>query len=157
MKSSPSLSGLVPAPGQPHVTAMSATSTSISLSWSVPSDSVVTSYEVTWREISSGGSGNSTAEANDGSGTTGSTGGGPTTVSGDGESGTSGSITDTSYTIEELRNSTSYVITVTVTNAAGNTVSHSIRTTTGPGKIKINNVYSEVTLHQCMVDSFNRD
>ena len=69
----------------------------------------------------------------DGSGTTGSTGGGPTTVSGDGESGTSGSITDTSYTIDDLRNGTSYVITVTVTNAAGNTVSHPISTTTAPG------------------------
>ena len=68
---------------------------------------------------------------NDKSRTTGSTGGGPTTVSGDGESGTSGSITDTNYTIEDLRNSTSYVITVTVANAAGNTVSHPIRITSG--------------------------
>ena len=37
-----------PAPGQPSVTVSSTTDTTISLSWSVPSGSVVESYEVTW-------------------------------------------------------------------------------------------------------------
>ena len=68
---------------------------------------------------------------NNKSGTTGSIGGGPTTVSGDGESGTSGSITDTSYTIEELESTTLYTVIVTVTNAAGSSESQPITTTTG--------------------------
>ena len=37
-----------PAPGQPSVIVSSTTATAISLSWSVPSGSVVESYEVTW-------------------------------------------------------------------------------------------------------------
>ena len=37
-----------PAPGQPSATVSSTTATTISLSWSVPSGSVVDSYEVTW-------------------------------------------------------------------------------------------------------------
>jgi len=37
-----------PAPGQPNVTVRSSTATTISLSWTVPSGSVVESYEVTW-------------------------------------------------------------------------------------------------------------
>ena len=37
-----------PAPGQPRVTVISSTATTISLSWSVPNGSVVESYEVTW-------------------------------------------------------------------------------------------------------------
>ena len=37
-----------PAPGQPSVTVSSTTTTTISLSWSVPSGSVVDSYEVMW-------------------------------------------------------------------------------------------------------------
>ena len=95
----------VPAPGQPTVRVTSITSTSISLSWSVPSGSVVTSYEVMWRALSSGD------EAND-----------------DGGSGTSGSITSTSYTIQELESLTIYNITVTVINAAGIAVSRPIIT-----------------------------
>ena len=75
------------------------TATSISLSWSIPSGSVVTSYEVMWRALST----------ND-----------------DGGSGTSGSITSTSYTIQELESNTVYSVTVTVTNAAGSTISHPI-------------------------------
>ena len=88
---------LVPVPGQPSVTVTSITSTSISLSWSVPSGSVVTSYEVMWRALSNSG-----------------------------ESGTSGSITSTSYTIKELESNTVYSVTVTVTNTAGNTSSQPI-------------------------------
>ena len=56
-----------------------------------------------WRALSSGD------EAND-----------------NGGSGTSGSITSTSYTIQELESNTVYSVTVTVTNAAGSTVSHPI-------------------------------
>ena len=37
-----------PPPGQPSVTVSSTTATTISLSWSVPSGSVVDSYEVVW-------------------------------------------------------------------------------------------------------------
>ena len=81
----------------------SITSTSISLSWSVPSGSVVTSYEVTWQALSSGDQANN-----------------------DGDSGTSGSITSTSYTIQELESNTVYSVTVTVTNVAGSTVSQPI-------------------------------
>ena len=93
----------VPAPGQASVIGVTLiTATSISLSWSVPSGSVVTSSEVLWRVFGS----SSTTEA-DGS-------------------GTSGSITSTSYTIQELESGTNYSITVTVANAAGNTVSHPI-------------------------------
>ena len=64
---------------------------------------MVTSYEVIWRALSSGD------EAND-----------------DGGSGTSGSITSTSYTIPELESNTVYSVIVTVTNAAGSTVSQPI-------------------------------
>ena len=67
---------------------VSIAATSISLSWSVPSDSVVTSSKVTWQELSNGGI-----------------------------TSTSGSITDTSYTIEELESTTIYNVTVTVANA----------------------------------------
>ena len=56
-----------------------------------------------WRALSSGD------EAND-----------------DGGSETSGSITSTSYTIRELKSITVYSVTVTVTNAAGSTVSQPI-------------------------------
>ena len=75
----------------------SITATSISLSWSVPSGSVVTSSEVMWREASSG-----TSE------------------------GTSGSLTDTSYTIDQLESTTIYNITVTVSNTAGSTDSQPV-------------------------------
>ena len=81
---------IVPAPGQPSVTVTSITATSISLSWSVSSGSVVTSSEVMWREASSG-----TSE------------------------GTSGSLTGTSYTIDQLESTTIYTITVTVSNTVG--------------------------------------
>ena len=98
---------IVPVPGQPSISGVTPiTATSISLSWSVPSGSVVTSSEVMWRVFGS----SSTTEA-DGS-------------------GTSGSITSTSYTIQELESGTNYSITVTVANAAGSTVSHPILITT---------------------------
>ena len=89
---------IVSAPDQPSVSAVtSITATSISLSWSVPSGSVVTSSEVMWREASSG-----TSE------------------------GTSGSLTDTSYTIDQLESTTDYNVTVTVSNTAGSTDSQPV-------------------------------
>ena len=87
---------VVSAPGQPSVSVTSITATSISLSWSVPSGSVVNSSEVMWREASSG------------------------------NEGTSGSLTDTSYTIHQLESTTIYTITVTVSNPAGSTDSQPI-------------------------------
>ena len=92
-------------PGRPSITTVNPSTSSISLSWSVPSGSVVTSYEVMWRALSSGD------EAND-----------------DGGSGTSGSITSTSYTVQELESNTIYNITVTVINAAGIAVSQPVIT-----------------------------
>ena len=44
-----------PGPGQPSVTVVTTTATIISLSWSVPSGSVVTSYEVMWQRDTSVG------------------------------------------------------------------------------------------------------
>ena len=72
----------------------SVTATSMSLSWSVPSDSVVTSYEVMWRETDSGAT-----------------------------EMTSGSLTNNSYTIEQLDSNTNYTIIVITTNIAGSTES----------------------------------
>ena len=94
----------VPAPGKPSIREVSVTATTISLSWSVPSESVVTSYEVTWQRSSSAArsSGSSTTRAEDGV-------------------GTSSEISDgsTSYTIVDLESGTFYSITVRVSNAAG--------------------------------------
>ena len=45
-----------PAPSQPSVTVISSTATTISLSWSVPSGSVVESYEVKWERNDSNNS-----------------------------------------------------------------------------------------------------
>ena len=86
-------------PGQPSVTVTSTTATSISLSWSVPSGSVVDSYVVMW----------TSEECPD-----------------DADEG-SAAITDgsTSYTIERLREGSSYTITVTATNSAGTAPSDS--------------------------------
>ena len=78
-------------PGQPSAKVTSVAATSISLSWSVPSGSVVTSYEVVWGE--------SKAE---------------TGMS-------SGSLNTTSYTIHNLDSSTLYKTIVRATNIAGTT------------------------------------
>ena len=96
----------VTAPGPPNVTVDSLTASSISLSWSVPSGSVVISFEVSWRAVNSDG--------------------GTTEADGDERGRTSGSITDTSYTIGELESGTLYSITVKATNGAGSTVSQPI-------------------------------
>ena len=83
-------------PGQPSVNVNSTTSTTISLSWSVPSaGSVVDSYEVAWQRDTSG----DCPDEDEGS----------------------MSITDgsTSYMITGLEEDSSYNIIVTATNAAG--------------------------------------
>ena len=82
-------------PGQPTVNTVSTSFTSISLSWSVPSGSVVTSYEVVWQRDTSLG------------------------CSADDEG--SAAITDssTSYDIVGLEEGQTYTITVTATNTAG--------------------------------------
>ena len=144
----------VPAPSQPHITAILATDTSISLSWASIM-LVEDSYEVKWEEVSNDGSSNSASETeddDDGSGISESTGGDPTIMTDDGdeESGTSGSNTDTSYTIEDLKSNTTYIITVTVTNAAGNRVSHPIRITTGKIKHIFSTYQDLITLVYCL-------
>ena len=98
----------VPLPVEPIVSLGTITATSISLSWSVPRDQMVTTSEVMWQTSSNGGP---TARAE--------------------SEGTSSIITDTSYTIVDLESSTTYIITVTVTNAAGSTTSSPLMVTTG--------------------------
>ena len=92
----------VPPPHMPTVDIETADlgSTSISLSWTVPEDTVVTNSLVMWELASSGGS-SARAVRDDGS-------------------GSSGLITGTSYTITGLRRSTSYLITIILINPAGN-------------------------------------
>ena len=75
-----------------NVTSISANS--ISLSWSVPSDSAETSSEVVWQVGSSNSSSSETVM-------------------------TSGNLSDTNYTIEQLESATIYIITIIVFNAAG--------------------------------------
>ena len=79
-------------PGQPSIREVSITATTISLSWSVPGESVVTSYEVMWQRSSS--SAGTSGEITNSS---------------------------TSYTIEGLESDTLYSITVRVANPAGST------------------------------------
>ena len=92
---------LVPAPGQVSVVVSSITATSISLSWSVVGGSVAWS-EVVWRE-----------------------------TAGRGTESSSGNLTDTSYTINNLMSSTNYSAIVRVTNIAGTTESSQIIVSTG--------------------------
>ena len=104
-------SHIVLVPSQPSVSVVPTTATTISISWSVPSGSVVASYEVTWQRSSSVGSSNST----DDSGV-----------------GTSGEITDgsISYTMVGLEVATNYSITVRVSNVAGTTDSQLVYVST---------------------------
>ena len=92
---------LVPAPGQVSVVVCSITATSISLSWSVVGGSVVWS-EVVWRERAARGTESS-----------------------------SGNLTNTCYTIDNLKSSTNYSVRVRVTNIAGTTESPPILVSTG--------------------------
>ena len=81
------------------------TATSISLSWSVPSGSVVTEYLIEWQRDTSVGC----SDEDQGNIT----------------------ITDTSYTISGLEEDSRYTITVTATNTAGNSeVSNSVTAVT---------------------------
>ena len=81
-------------PGQPTIEMNpTATATSISLSWSDPIDSVVTSYEVMWQR-------DTTGECSD-------------------EDEDSDTIIDTSYEITGLEEDSSYSITVRASNTAG--------------------------------------
>ena len=83
-------------PNQPNVSVDTRTPTSISISWTISSDSVVTGYRVMWeRDISLG-----CPEPIEGS---------ATTIS-----------STTSFTIDELEEDSSYDITVIASNGAGN-------------------------------------
>ena len=84
---------MVAVTGQPSISVTGMTATSISISWSVPSGSVVESYEVMWQRDTSG----ECSDEDEGS----------TTI-------TDGS---TSYDIMSLEEDSSYSITVTATNA----------------------------------------
>ena len=86
----------------PSVTVDATTATSITLSWSVPSDSVVTSYEVMWQRDTS-------VECSDEDE-------GNTTI-------TDGS---TSYEIMGLEEDSSYSLTVTATNSFGSIASNPV-------------------------------
>ena len=91
-----------PGPGQPTVSVVSTTATSIILSWSVPSGSVVTSFEVMWQRDTSVGC----SDEDEGS----------TTI-------TDGS---TSYEIMGLEEDSSYRITVTAVNSFASIVSDTV-------------------------------
>ena len=82
----------VPAPGVVSVSVSSITASSISLSWSVASGSVA-SWEVVWRETD-----RETDRGNENS---------------------SGSLTGTSYTIDQLESTTIYTVTVSVKLSKG--------------------------------------
>ena len=86
---------------------MSVMATSISLPWSVPNGTVVSSYEVKWQALNSNS--------------------GSAIQNKDGGIGTSGKIASNSYTIA------TYNITVTVNSAFQNTGSQSIITSTDLG------------------------
>ena len=97
-------------PGQPTVNVVTTNATSISLSWNVPSGSVVTSYEVMWQRDTSVGC----SDEDEGS----------TTI-------TDGS---TSSEIMGLAGISSYTLYVTATNAAGSVVNNVTAMTLGGGE-----------------------
>ena len=92
--------------GQPNVTVLSVTATSISLSWSVPNTTAVDSYEVMWQRDTSG----ECSDEDEGS----------TTI-------TDGS---TDYTIEGLEEDSTYMVTVTAVYSIGNANSNMTVVTT---------------------------
>ena len=130
----------VPAPGQPSVSmdSIMTTPTTISLSWSVPSSSVVTSYEVMWQKSSSSSAGSSS----------------PSTRAEDGV-GTSGEISDgsTSYTIVGLESETLYSITVRVNNPAGSSDSQPISVST-LGMCTSVYMYMYTCVHECILHCY---
>ena len=91
----------------PFAVVSSKTATTISLSWSVPSDSVVDSYEMMWERDTSG----ECPDEDEGS---------ITIIDG-----------STSYTITGLEEDSSYTITVNATNAHGSAVSDPVTGMTG--------------------------
>ena len=93
---------LIAVPGQPSVSVDSTTATSITISWSVPSGSIVDSYDVMWERDTSG----KCPDEDEGNATI-----------------TSGS---TSHTIMEVEEDSSYTITVIASNVAGSAVSESV-------------------------------
>ena len=97
--------------GQPSVRVYDATATSLSLSWSVPSGSVVDSYELKWI------SDECPDYVDEGSET----------------------VIDPNYIIEDLYDGTHYLITVTATNVAGTSASGMPRAPTRErGKLILN-------------------
>ena len=82
-------------PNQPRVSVQDVSATSISLSWSVPSDSVVTSYEVVWQRDTSGDCPNEDQ--------------GNSTLTGG----------STSYDLVGLEENSRYTVTLTASNEAG--------------------------------------
>ena len=98
-----------PGPGQPRVNVTSITSSSISLSWSVPNGSVVMSYEVMWQRDTSVGCSDE-----------------------DEDSGTiNTNAISTGYTISGLEEDSLYRITVTVVNSIAIIVSETVTAMTG--------------------------
>ena len=93
-----------PGPGQPSVTIGTTTATSISLSWSVPSGSVVASYEVMWQRDTSVGCSDEDK--------------GSTTINTNAIS--------TAYAISGLEEDSLYRITVTAVNSIGSIVSETV-------------------------------
>ena len=96
-------------PGEPSVSSDSTTATSLSLSWSVPSGSVVDEYLIQWVRDTSGTCPDEDTDS--------------TTISG-------GSAT--SHTIPGLEEDSTYTITVTASNTAGSSnVSNTVTAMTG--------------------------
>ena len=89
-------------PGSPNITVDTTVDSSISLSWSDPEDSVVTSYEVEWISDDC-----------------------PEDVDEDNDT-----TTGTSYTIDSVRGDSSYNISVNAINAAGSSPSDRVTTKT---------------------------
>ena len=83
---------------------------SISLSWSVPSGSVVTSYEVEWQRDTSGDCSDQDED--------------------------SATVTDTSYDILGLNGGSGYTVTVTASNNAGSSKRTTATRTLPASKIK---------------------
>ena len=98
----------VPGPGMPSVSVVTTTATSITLSWSVPSGSMVTSYEVMWQRDTSVGCSNEDEDSR--------------TIN-------TNSIS-TAYTISGLEEDSLYRITVIAVNSIASIVSETVTAVT---------------------------
>ena len=114
-----------PVPGEPSVSSDSTTATSISLSWSVPSGSVVDEYLIQWVRDTSGTCPDEDTDS--------------TTISG-------GSAT--SHTIPGLEEDSTYTFTVTASNTAGS-ISNTVTAVTGEAGKGLQ------SLLKCMVNSLS--